>query len=550
MPMDVRMPDGTVIANVPDGTPKDVIRQKWEAYVQTSDRAANDPTKGMGALDKVTAGFGKAVSDLWLGGKQLVAARADANLPLGRVEKLRQEVTDRRALDAPLMQTGAGKAGNFAGNVAVAVPAAFVPGANTVAGAGLIGATTGLLQPSTSTQETVANTALGFGLGAGGQKVGQMVAPRLRQAITARTQTAAEAQSVNAARDEVMAEARKLGYKIPPATINQESTAARAAESIAGKTAIKQTAAVQNQKVTNQLVRDEFGLSKSAPLRVSTLESIRQKAGEAYKAVKQSGDILADEQYLTEIDNLGNVADEITQDFPGFDIAGSAEIQSLRAALGQQGFRANSAVEMMKELRHEASKNLAWNVDDPARKALGLAQREAAGILEDQVIRHLQANGKGALAQAFDKARTTIAKTYSVQAALNEGSGNVVAAKLGAQLRKGKPLSGNLEKIARFASSVDSGVVKESTGSPGVSALVASLASAAGTYGVAAGHPAVAAAAVGTLTGRELARRAMLSKAGQSLATPKYAPRNALLSLGERAAPFAAPVAIGVGNTE
>lgn len=311
-----------------------------------------------------------------------------------------------------------------------------------------------------------------------------------------------------------------------------------------------QTAAVTNQKVTNRLVREEFGLPRSAPLSFSTLEGIRRKAGEAYKAVKGSGDVVTDQNYLDDLTNLSKSADELKADFPDLDIAGSKEIQGLQNGLLREKFSANGALEVIKELRHSASKNLAWNVDDPAKKALGMAQREAAGIVEDQVIRHLQSQGKGALANAFDKGRQTIAKTYSVQAALNEGSGNVVAGKLGAQLRKGKYLSGNLEKIARYASSVESGVVKESVGSPGVSALIAGASMGGGGAGLAMGNPGAAAVLAGLPLAREGARRALLSSVGQKVAAPGYNANNSLLQLMHGFAPLSAPIGIGIANSK
>jgi hypothetical protein len=506
-----------------------------------ADQASYSPTAGR---SNIAAGFGKALVDLGRGAGQMLSVR-------GQPVVSRQDIAESRQTDAPLMATTGGKVGNFAGNVAAIAPAMFVPGANTVAGAGLIGAATGLLQPSESTGETATNVALGGALGAGGQKLGQVAGSAIGKFASGRASQAADDKSANAVRDQIIAEARKVGYKVPPATVNQTSTVARTVESLAGKDAMKQTAAVGNQKVTDRLVREEFGLPRGAPLSKTTLHTIRQKEGGVYKAVKESGDIMADQQYLSEIDKLGSVADEVANDFPDFDVAGSAEIQKLRATLGQQGFSAPGAVEMLKELRHQASKNLAWNVEDPAKKALGLSQREAAGILEEQVMRHLQGQGKDALAAAFDKSRQTIAKTYSVQAALNEGSGHIVAGKLAAQLRKGKPLSGNLEKIARFASAVDAGVVKEMNGSPGVSALVASLATAGGAGGLALGNPAAAAVAAGVPLTREIARRGLLTRAGQAMSAPRYKPAgNTLLELMQRSAPLSAPVAIGLGNAE
>jgi hypothetical protein len=503
-----------------------------------ADQASYSPTAGMAGLEKFGAGMGKAFVDLARGAGQMV----------GKVST--QDVADSRRLDAPLMETGAGNIGNFAGNVAALAPAAFVPGVNTVAGAGAVGALSGLLQPAETTQEMLTNTALGGVLGGAGQKFGQWAGPKIGQAMNKRATAAAERKAENAVRDDALAEARKLGYKAPPATVNQDSTVARAVESVAGKEAMKQTSAVGNQRVTNRLVREEFGLPKSAPLRTSTLKTIREKEGKVYQAVKDTGEIATDDDYLTELADLTRSADELANDFPDLNFAGSAEVQALQKGLTREKFSANGAMEAVKKLRNDASKNLAWNVEDPSKKALGLAQREAAGIVEDQVIRHLKAIGKPELASQFDKARQTIAKTYSVQAALNEGTGNVVASKLAAQLRKGRPLSGNLEKIARFASSVESGVVKEPVGSPGVSALIASLSTAGGAGGLAMGNPALAAAAAGVPLTREAVRRMLLTKAGQSMAAPSYAPRNALLGVMQDVAPLSAPVAIGFGNTK
>jgi hypothetical protein len=68
-----------------------------------------DPTADMSGFDKFAAGAGKAVSDMGLGIRQITGNASQ------------QEVDDRRALDTPLMDTGAGMAGNIGGQVAMAV---------------------------------------------------------------------------------------------------------------------------------------------------------------------------------------------------------------------------------------------------------------------------------------------------------------------------------------------------------------------------------------------------------------------------------------------
>jgi hypothetical protein len=537
MPFDVEMPDGMVIADVPDGTPKDVIRQKWVAAIQMQDRQQYSPTGTTG--QNIAAGAGKAVVDLARGAGQMVGAVS------------RQDVADARALDAPLMATTSGKVGNLAGNIAAIAPTMMIPGANTVAGAGVIGAATGLMQPSTSTGETVANVALGGVGGAGGQKIGQVAGQKLGQSMAGRTAAAVEAQAGNAVRDATLQNARKAGYVVPPSTTNP-TVANRAIEGISGKAATQQSATVRNQSVTNRLVRQELGMGASAPITSQTLRVIRTNAGKVYAAVKGSGDVVTDAQYLDDVTNLTADVDSILKDFPEMGqsghhgqkpgvLSGVSEIKALQDGLLRDRFDANSAVELIKKLRHEASANLKWNVADPSKNALGSAQKEAAGIVEDQVERHLQSTGKGNLASEFSKARTLIAKTYSVESALNDATGNVVATKLASQLRAHKPLTGNLDLAARFAAAFPKAAGEQTT-SPGVSAVDALI----GMAGGATVDPTLFALPLARMG----ARAAVLSGPMQRAAVPSYAPRNSLLQLMQRTAPLSAPVGIGLANAE
>ena len=108
-----------------------------------------DPTSGMSRTDKLLAGTGQALTNLVRGAGQYV----------GLVN--RDDVAESRRLDAPLMNTGWGTAGSVIGNMAMLAPTALIPGANTITGAGIIGAFSGAIQPSVSTDETFSNAALG-----------------------------------------------------------------------------------------------------------------------------------------------------------------------------------------------------------------------------------------------------------------------------------------------------------------------------------------------------------------------------------------------------
>jgi len=157
--------------NVPDEQLLIGLHKKYYADLPFSDfnKAITydnkpDATEGMSTTDKLRAGFGKAVGDLGQGLGQFVGLTD------------RADVAESRRLNSDLMKTGAGKFGDFAGNFALTLPLAFVPGANTVAGAGMIGAVTGLAQPSTSAMETLQNTGLGGVAGSGGIAAGRALA--------------------------------------------------------------------------------------------------------------------------------------------------------------------------------------------------------------------------------------------------------------------------------------------------------------------------------------------------------------------------------------
>lgn len=140
----------------------DAFGAKVEAQT-AADRAEYDPTKGMSGTEKFLSGAGKAMTDIVRGAGQR----------FGLVSQ--ESIDESAARDAPLMKTGAGQAGAVTGSVATALPAIMIPGANTVAGAGAIGALQGALQPTETGQSVVKNALLGGGLGSGGVVLGRGV---------------------------------------------------------------------------------------------------------------------------------------------------------------------------------------------------------------------------------------------------------------------------------------------------------------------------------------------------------------------------------------
>lgn len=169
--------DGTRL-EFPDDTADEVI-ERVARQMSTQPEPPMDPTGNF--AQNTFAGLGQALVGL---GKGVQQRAVDVGVKLGlaspeTAQRLEAEEAERRRLDAPLNRTWGGKIGNFVGNVGPAIPLAFVPGANTVAGAGAIGALSGALQPTTADDSVLMNTAFGAAGGAGGATAGKVIAKGL-----------------------------------------------------------------------------------------------------------------------------------------------------------------------------------------------------------------------------------------------------------------------------------------------------------------------------------------------------------------------------------
>jgi hypothetical protein len=128
--------------------------------------APTDPTEGMSDGQKFLAGAGKAFVDLGRGAGQLMREVLPEKASNAMGLPTTADIEESRRLDAPLMRTGAGTLGNVTGSVAAALPTVFIPGANTVGGAALLGAAQGALQPVGQNDSRLGNIGAGAAFGA------------------------------------------------------------------------------------------------------------------------------------------------------------------------------------------------------------------------------------------------------------------------------------------------------------------------------------------------------------------------------------------------
>jgi hypothetical protein len=238
--------------------------------------------------------------------------------------------------------------------------------------------------------------------------------------------------------------ARAAGLVVPP-TQARPTLANRLMEGFAGKITTAQNASARNQPVLNELAKKAIGADDLTP---EGLAAVRKTANSAYDQLAQVGQFKADDAFKAALEKAGASTKEMQKNFPELV---NSKVDDLVSGLSSRGeFDAQSTIEAIKQFRSNGSANRI--AIDPAQKALGKAQMQIAGALEDMIDRNLQAAGSKNLLDGYRAARQTLAKVYDVEKALNPASGNVDAKKFAALLKKGRPLTGELKTIAEFGS--------------------------------------------------------------------------------------------------
>lgn len=319
----------------------------------------------------------------------------------------------------------------------------------------------------------------------------------------------------NTVRANTLKDAQQAGLVVPPASSNP-SMMNRLLESVGGKAATQQDASMRNQAVANQLANRALGRPEGAALTEDALQALRDNVVEqAYKPVRGIGTLRLDTTFEKALDATTATVDKVAKQYPKLANTQLSEtIQSLKT----KAIDSDTAVDTIALLRERAT--------DAYRKGdseAGKAYRQVAKAFEDAIERSLERRGKDAAKTLTDfrAGRQLIAKSHSVQDAVNEGTGNVSIKKLSQQLAKGKPLSGELETLGRFGQAFPK-AAQEITDSP-VNHLDVLL--SGGVAGL-SGHPA----ALAYPFTRQGARALLLSQKGQRLATPSMmeaAPRTA-----------------------
>lgn len=402
------------------------------AQPQPQPQPTYDPTEGMSTFDTLAAGVGKSMVDVGRGVGQL----------FGLVS--RKDVEDSRKTDQALMNTTSGKLGNFLGNVAMLAPTAMIPGASTVPGAALIGSAAGLMQPSTSTGETITNTLLGGAGGAAGQAVANKLSSVVKNAGSALTQ--GQQSSAQAG--------QQLGMRLTPgkasgSTILQKIEAAAESNPMTagGFDAIKDT----NQKTLNRAAAKAIG-ENADELSTEVLARAEQRIGSVFNSIKDKTPVPLDPS------TVPNKLAALIQDTEGM-IGGNASLadNALIKRLDEFVFQGGATREQLRTLSSKLGTVATNNMKTPTGdRELGRAMFAAQELVEDAIEGTLTGAQKSAYALARNQYRNLMnltTKTNVVNPSNGQVSGRSLATTLMQKDRGGFTMGRNdsdMYNAARF----------------------------------------------------------------------------------------------------
>lgn len=479
---DVKMPDGTIIKNVPEGITQAELMRRFSGEQPSGIPPL--PTGQTGLLE-AALGFGSQIPASIAGG-------ISGLLSLGSTESRQgapSEAFDRAAgvtediarkftfeprteigqdvlnvINKPfeLFEKGTDIAGQFGADVTDS--SAVGAGIKTVLGA--------------------APLALGFKPGPKGIQFKRQ--PQTRRQVLAQ-------------------EANRNGYVVETGS---------AAEGAGGIAKVRQEASHRNQQNTNKLVREEFDLAEGTPLLPEEFARVRSEASQAYNVLRDQGEIPLRTSFRRDVSNAVKDLNKVEAEFPG--ISGAKDLFSrVEQLLKKDKVDADAGVTLIQIARENADR--AFLNKEPTK---GRAWKSIADSMEGAFEAELLSRGESGLVRDFRASRQDIAKSYTAENALV--GENISAPKLAASKA---PLTGNLKLISDFGKNFKK-VARVFEDSPTPFSALSFLSGGLGIPGAAAG--AALGGPLGALIGstpailtalRPVLRSRALSDRGQSLAT-------------------------------
>lgn len=414
-----QMPDGRVARfEVPDGT----TPEQAQAMIASSMPERRDPyaetAASQSTAENVLAGIGGGMKSLYLGGKQMLGMDSPG------------EIEDHKKALAGLRTTKAGAVGDFAGQAALAIPSAFIPGANTMVGSTLLGSVFGALQPTGEGESRLANVGFGAAGGAAGKYLGDKLVNLLRGSANAANATAQAGQGaasatsqvsggatargtgggynfgtvgedvsagLNAPQQAILQTGRKMGFQVTPG----QASGSRALQQLEAKLESQPMTSgrfnqirANNQTALNRAAADAIG-ETSDTLDSAALDQARDRISGIYKMVADKTPRAIDPETFT------NRLAGIESDFEGL-LPGSVLDHPLTKRLFSYAEKGQATGEQLQDLASKLGKAANNQMTSAGGdRQMGMALFQIKDMADDLLASGL----KGETAKAFDSAR-------------------------------------------------------------------------------------------------------------------------------------------------
>jgi hypothetical protein len=498
----VEFPDGMSEADIVKAIKKNSMSYKKDSasnshILPTSSKFIGDeainPTQGNSFLDNASAGTGKGMTDLYLGGKQALAVAGNAGNSMGAnivsndtVADIQNQVDQKRQIDAPLMETGGGKVGNFVGQGVPIALTSLIPGANTYAGSAIIGGLTGAAQPTLQRESRQLN--IGFGLSGGvlgkyaGDKLGQLLVGSKGMSAASASSRGGGAKAsatvsatptvrgvgggsgygsvgddvsagLNIAQTQAMEVGKKLGFKMTPG----QATGSKALQQFEAKLESQPMTSGAfnelksgNQKVLNRISAASIG-EKSDVLDSTVLSKALDRISGTYKMV--ANDTV---RKIDPDDFLGRLA-KVETDYEGLlptSISDNPLVKRLYNSASQGGATGKQLQDIASKLGRAANNQMTSANGD---RQLGMALFDVKNHVDDLLEQGLKGKTKETFSRARGEYRNLMLLTQRngvLNPSSGDVSGNALAGLLQQKDRKGFMFGKNgsdLYEAARFA---------------------------------------------------------------------------------------------------
>jgi len=434
--------------------------------------AARSPVADTNFGQNALIGAGKFFTDMGLGARQIYGQVADAISPQDknlsglitgqqptRTATLQQEAVDKRAIDAPVMGTWGGKAGQIGAGVISAIPLSAVPGANTYAGAATIGGGFGALTPTTQKDSRLLNTGVGAGLGIAGKYAGDSFGRWLSQRAQQSSANAAgsAAGSASAQATPGVAGAQASATATPTVNIRNTPSAGYVGDEPSVGLTQSQQEAIQNaqglgfrlspgQATGSKALQQVEAKLSAQPMTSGTFTAIDRNNARALArtflgAIGESGDEVSPSILQRADSRIGSVFENAAQNnninwdpilehnLSNIEQTASSELSSSEMGIirKQMGNLLDKAADNNSQISGQAYQNARQGLSrlsGNSSTAVGYWARQVRDALDEALTRSVPPEDAAALVQARDQYRI-LSTALNRTGAVNVGTGNL-----------------------------------------------------------------------------------------------------------------------------